>query len=85
MGRFRNILKSFKKIKTTNQAIEMGLTFYRNIYGDEINYCNHRSEWIDEYHIVYACDEVFDFKNEIKKRKIKIKKILNTKKIEWEL
>lgn len=79
MGRFKNFLKTFKTIKTSEEAILMGLTFYRNLHGDQINLIGCRSQWVDEYEYVYNCDEYYDIKNEIKLRKLKIKKILKDK------
>lgn len=84
MGKIKNFIKAFKKIKTSEEAILMGLKFYRNLHGDEINYYDCRSLWTDEYNIVYNCEEYYDNRNEIKLRKIKIQKILKTKNL-WNI
>jgi hypothetical protein len=35
------------KVISNEQAKEWGLTFYRNVYGDEVNRLNCRSIWTD--------------------------------------
>lgn len=79
MGKLKNFIKAFKKIKTSEETILMGLSFFRNLHGDEINHYNCRSLWVDEYNYVYKCNEYYDIKNEIRLRKLKIKKILKEK------
>jgi len=46
------------KIITTKKAIELGLTFSHNVYGDAINYLNCRSIWIDKYNNSYRVKEL---------------------------
>jgi len=49
---------SVKVIPTCDQAREMGLIFYRNVYGDEINKTNCRSFWLDQYNRPFRCAEL---------------------------
>lgn len=84
MGKIKNFIKAFKKIKTSEEAILMGLKFYKNLHGDAINHYDCRSLWTDEYNIIYNCEEYYDNRNEIKLRKIKIQKILKTKNL-WNI
>lgn len=46
------------KIISTEQAINLGLKFHRNIYGDEINALNCRSLWIDDVPHFYRVEEL---------------------------
>lgn len=40
-------IRTFKVI-SSQRANELGLKWYRNVYGDEINHINCRSLWIDK-------------------------------------
>ena len=40
-------IRTFKVI-SNQRAKELGLKWYRNVYGDEINHINCRSLWIDK-------------------------------------
>ncbi len=84
MGRLKNYIKSLKTIKRTDDAITMGLSFKRNVHGDEIFFLDCRSLWIDEYGIIYKCEGYYDNRDEIKLRKIKIEKILKSKNL-WNM
>ena len=50
----------FIKIKTCQEAYDNGLTWYRNVHGDEINYLNCRSMWADELGFMYRCRELYE-------------------------
>lgn len=57
--RISNFIKSFKKIKSIDDAISMELNFRENIYGDKINKLNCRSIWVDKYFFEYKCEELY--------------------------
>lgn len=50
-------IRTFNVI-STEQAIKMGLTWKRNVYGDEINLANCRSIWLDEKENSYRVAEL---------------------------
>ncbi len=56
-------LRTFKVI-TTKQAKELGLKFYHNVYGDQINHLNCRSIWVDKKHRDYRVSELHNESNE---------------------
>ena len=47
-----------KNIATCQKAKDYGLTFVKNICGDEINFANCRSCWKDRFGNFYNCDEL---------------------------
>ncbi len=51
-------LRSFRKIKTAEQAIKMNLIHVTNVHGDLIIAANCRSMWVDEFSNYYKCDEL---------------------------
>ena len=52
--------RSFRKVKTVQQAQNMGLIHETNIFGDGINFTNCRSFWKDKYGHTYRCDELLE-------------------------
>lgn len=50
----------FRKIPTTRQALAMGLTHEKNIFGDAINMTGCRSFWNDKYGRRFGCLELFE-------------------------
>lgn len=50
-------LRNFEVI-TTKKAKSLGLKFFENIYGDEINDLNCRSLWCDEKNRFYRVKEL---------------------------
>lgn len=52
------IIRNFKVI-TINDAVTNGLTFSRNIYGDEVNTINCRSLWVDTHGKVYRVKQLY--------------------------
>ena len=49
----------FHIIDTCEEAKRRGLMFDNNVFGDEINHCNCRSFWYDEYNLRYRCSELY--------------------------
>lgn len=43
-----------------SKAKQLGLDFYRNIYGDEINYLNCRSLWKDSKGRLYKVAQLYN-------------------------
>jgi len=52
------------RIISAKQAKELGLTWYRNIYGDEINRMDCRSFWIDSKRRGYRVLELMNLSHE---------------------
>lgn len=50
--------RSFKKLKTSDDAYRLNLHFIRDVFGDEINHMDCRSLWNDEYWNLCRCDEL---------------------------
>lgn len=50
--------RSFKKVKTVEDAQKMNLVHVTNVFGDGINTMNCRSFWTDRYKNTYRCDEL---------------------------
>lgn len=48
------------KILTIEEAIELGLTHYANVYGDNINIYNCRSIWFDKNDKIYKISELYE-------------------------
>lgn len=42
-----------------DKAVKMGLSWLKNVYGDEINHTKCRSKWIDDDLIIYRVDELY--------------------------
>lgn len=61
MNRIYRWFLHFRKVKTVKQAKEMGIIFWRNVYGDEINQRNCRSLWYDKYLNDYRCNQAYNF------------------------
>lgn len=55
---YRFYLRWFKVI-SEEKAKKLGLKFYRNIYGDEINRTNCRSIWLDGNNKRYRVKELY--------------------------
>jgi len=51
------IIRTFRVIRQ-KEALEMGLSFVRNVYGDEINHLNCRSIWEDSRGRTYRVDSL---------------------------
>jgi hypothetical protein len=48
---------------TVNECELLGLRWFKNVYGDNINIFNCRSIWLDEQSRIYKCDELCDIEN----------------------
>jgi len=44
--------------ETCEEAVKKGYSFYRNVFGDEINHKNCRSFWTDEYGFLHRVAEL---------------------------
>lgn len=73
--------RSLKHVKSIKDALDMGLVWRYNIYGDPINIYNCRSVWSDEYGNLYRCQELYDEEKNIELRLYKINKIKDKLKI----
>lgn len=58
-GKIHSWLRSFRKLKSVEEAKNLELFFEFNAYGDQIRLFNMRSGWIDKYGIHYKCDEIY--------------------------
>jgi len=47
---------------SNEKAKQMGLMFYRNVYGDEINQLNCRSVWVDDKNRQYRVENLHEIK-----------------------
>lgn len=56
----RSWLRSFKKLKTVDDALYLDLTWEFNAYGDQVNIYNLRSGWVDKYGNHYRCEELYE-------------------------
>lgn len=65
MNRLKLLYTRWFKILTIEEAQDLGLTHYINVYGDNINFYNCRSFWIDKNNKVYKISELYD-NNDIK-------------------
>ena len=62
-------IRTFKVI-TIKEAESLGLSWNRNIYGDEINHLECRSLWVDSNDKVYRVDELLKNGREINTYKV---------------
>jgi len=51
-------IRNFQKILSKNEAEKLGLKYFRGVYGDEINFINCRSLWIDNKKRFYKVKEL---------------------------
>jgi len=56
--RFWRYVESMFRILDEKEARSRGFFFCHNIHGDAINHLGYRSEWKDEYGIIWACSDV---------------------------
>lgn len=64
MNRLKLLWIRIFKILSKEQAEQLGLTFYRNVYGDEINQIDCRSLWTDHKGRMYRVKELLSDKEE---------------------
>ncbi|MCK9575717.1 MAG: hypothetical protein WC979_02300 [Candidatus Pacearchaeota archaeon] len=62
IGNITYYIRSYITHKTIDAAEKWGLSFHRNIYGDEINHLNCRSLWKDSYGNFHKCKELYENK-----------------------
>jgi len=60
MRRLKLLYIRLFKIISIEQAKNLGLTHYANLYGDNINIYNCRSIWFDKNDKVYRISELYD-------------------------
>lgn len=55
------------RVLTVEEAMELDLKWYRNIYGDAILLFNCRSIWIDENYNFYSVETIYNPTNDLSK------------------